>query len=245
MIRPPTDLNLTSGDWRAAAALGALRMAVNDGQRHARRDRGQALNILNDLIGAIGEIICLAYLEELGANDIKHQSLNLQHSVDDVDFRFHYQARPYAVEVKCELLEPRKSRFLINEIALTRSKARGAQVFIPIISSVGSSICYVGKSIPLEDIEGWPIEQFQYGDPACSKRLFEVVPIYFRMQESQMRRTLEASAGQAATIADLELIFAARAELLRTAASERLNLSDLTYRSLLAQLSCLLGNVLS
>ena len=96
--------DLSRNEWLEAAALGALRMAVNDTQRARVRDRGHRLNILNDLIGAIGELTCLAYLEGLGATSINHNVLSLESFVDDVDFRFQLQGHRYSTEVKCELL---------------------------------------------------------------------------------------------------------------------------------------------
>lgn len=236
-----TQHDLSRNEWLEAAALGALRMAVNDTQRARVRDRGHRVNILNDLIGAIGELTCLAYLEGLGATSINHNVLSLESFVDDVDFRFQLQGHRYSAEVKCELLETRKFRFLINDEALKRSKERGAQVFIPIISSVGAPFCYIGKSISIADIEAWRIESFQYGDPARSQRLAEVLPMYFGMAEPAVRQELEAAAGQSIATASLEDIFRARSGLLRLAAQERIQLADLSREALSANLAELIS----
>lgn len=51
--------------WANAYMMARIRVQANDGQRAKRQDRGHRKNMLNDLIGSFGELICLYLLEQL------------------------------------------------------------------------------------------------------------------------------------------------------------------------------------
>jgi hypothetical protein len=67
--------------------LAGLRVAVNAEQRQPDRDSGPTKNALNDLVGALAELVALRVLEEAGAEKLTHHLLDLSRPCDGVTSR--------------------------------------------------------------------------------------------------------------------------------------------------------------
>jgi hypothetical protein len=190
----PVQLRLREDIWLAAAALAGLRKAVNDPIRGQNRSRGAAKNVLNDIQGAIGELLALQRVSEVASIErVEHNLLSLSSPIDDVDVIIGEGEHSLPLEAKCLLMEQRKRLFLVNQIAHQRSLARKAQGYIPILTSPGSSTAFVGALIPVAEIDKWPVHQFQYGDPAYGLDLPSFTARYFDRSETKIRETLEVS----------------------------------------------------
>jgi hypothetical protein len=171
----PRDIRLTGRLWFAAAVLAGLRVAVNDELRQPDRDSGPTKNALNDLVGALTELVALRVLEEAGAEELTHQLLDLFQPCDGVDLQGSYRRRPFRLEVKGHFQQPGKRYLLINERAQRNSRRRGADGHLPIVTTLLHGAARVGRVIPIDDLERPPWEPpRRFGvrpDPAWSLRL--------------------------------------------------------------------------
>src|SRR5262245_32053852 len=80
------EILLTRETWVAAAVIAGWRVAVNDLIRSPIRDRGESKNMLNDLMGALGELIGVTVVEAIpGVSGIEHDFLDVNGPIDDVD----------------------------------------------------------------------------------------------------------------------------------------------------------------
>lgn len=182
----PRDFPLTVEMWRASAKLAALRVAVNDPTRRPNRDGGTEKNILNDAIGALSELVALHALAEAGAIDLSHSLLDLYEPVDKVDVRGRFPDSadgPFNLEVKGHFQDSHKTRFLINAKAQARSRARGADGHLPVVTSRLHSFARIGRVIPITDVEqppwGAPTNFSRTrDDPSLWLYLKQFTPIY-------------------------------------------------------------------
>jgi hypothetical protein len=162
----PRKIQLSRELWVAAAVLGLLRTVVNDEYRQATRDRGTAKNILNDLQGSLGELVGIRLLDQAGFNASAQGLLDLNGSVDRPDLVADTDP-PTLLDVKCHFDEHPKRLFLINEKARLRSINRGVVAFLPIVTAALRQGAYLGKLIPIEQLQGWKRQVVgRYGDPS-------------------------------------------------------------------------------
>ncbi|WP_143229493.1 hypothetical protein [Actinophytocola xanthii] len=160
----PRKIKLSHQVWIAAAILGFLRTAINDEYRRTERDRGRANNIMNDLQGALGELVGLELLERSGLWRSTAGLLDLYGSVNGPDLVTN-TTPPTMLDVKCHFDEPRKRLFLINERARRRSISRGVVAFLPIATASLHRNAYLGSLIPIEQLEEWELKEVgRYGD---------------------------------------------------------------------------------
>jgi hypothetical protein len=178
----PRDIRLTSRTWQAAAVLAGLRVAVNDEQRQPDRDSGPTKNALNDLVGALTELVALRVLEQLGADNLSHQLLDLYQPCDGVDLQGSYRGRPFRLEVKGHFQQPSKHYLLINERAQRNSRRRGADGHLPIVTTLLHGAARVGRVVPIDDLErppwGPPRRFGVRHDPAWSLGLSTLQRVY-------------------------------------------------------------------
>jgi len=158
---------LTPSIWACAIAIAVLRVEVNDPIRAEHRDRGDEKNLLNDLQGAIGEIVAAIRAERTyGVGAVTHDLVDFDGPVDDVDIKITSSSGEIRLETKCLLWEANKKKFLINDKAHERSVQRKARGYIPVLASVGGNIAIVGPVIGIEEVANWDRIAYQYGDPA-------------------------------------------------------------------------------
>ncbi len=153
----PQDVTLTPELWLAGAALARLRVAVNDPARQPHRDSGPQGNALNDLIGAVAELVALQ-LQDAGATNLTHSLIDLHSSIDRLDFRGDLDASEFKLEVKGHFHDSDKRYFLINEKAQANSRRRGAHGHLPIITRMLHSSARVGRVIWIDEVEQPPWE---------------------------------------------------------------------------------------
>lgn len=200
-LAAPRTIRLSGNHWRAAARLAGLRKGVNDGQRSEHRSRGEGKNLLNDLQGAIGEIVALMAVEACGARGVQHHPISFEAHVDDVDLRLADAGGVVGLEAKCLLVENGKRRFLVNKKAHERSVARGAVGFIPVLTAEGAPQALVGRVVPVHELERWAVVDFGYGDPAYSLPLREACRSLFGHPEPEVRRGFKEIAGRYGSLA--------------------------------------------
>lgn len=90
--------------------------------------------------------------------------------------------------------------FLINRIAHDRSKARGADGYITIVTAVGADHAIIVTVLPVHAIEAWRVHEFGYGDPALGMPLSAFCPRYLAAAEVPIRDALRRVAGNLATL---------------------------------------------
>lgn len=232
-----TRLILKPDTWFAAAVLGALRVAVNDPFRANDRDSKEAGNVQNDLQGALGELVCLQYLESKNVTNIRHNALDLHRPVNEADFVGEVNGKVKSFEAKCELAEQHKSYFLINDRAHTRSKNRGADCYIPIFTSLGADQCLIGSSIKIDDVSKWQVGYFgKRRDPARYIRLAEAAQSYFGLSAGALKAPMLKSAYHSAKQQDIAPFAIKRKEMLAAVRANNIDLSDLSYTELVRTL---------
>ena len=198
----PSTVTLAPSSWRAAARLAGLRKAVNDRQRSAHRSRGDAKNLLNDLQGAIGELVALIAVAAAGVTAVRHNPISFAAHIDDVDIAFEWAGSEGEVglEAKCLLVEPGKRLFLVNQRAHERSLVRGAAGFLPILTAEGAPQALVGCFVPATALHGWREYNFQYGDPAIGIPFSVACRKLFQRPEQEVREGFTRIAGRHGTL---------------------------------------------
>ena len=172
-------LPLSNRFWLVSSAIAMARKTSNDSIRATIRDRGEQLNIENDIQGVVGELACIAKAEaDPECSDVSHDIFSVEGPVDDVDLRFIKKNKSYRIETKCLMWEKRKRRFLINQTAHKRSKARGADGYIPVITVAGGKHALIGSFFTLSRVEKWEVFHAGYGDPALSINLEDFLRNY-------------------------------------------------------------------
>ncbi len=154
----PQDFTLTPKLWLAGAALAGLRVAVNDPTRQAHRDSGPQGNALNDLIGAVAELVALHVLEDAGATNLTHRLIDLYRPIDRLDFQGELDASEFKLEVKGHFQDGGKRYFLINEKAQVKSRRRGAHGHLPIVTRMLHSAARIGRVIWIDEVGQLPWE---------------------------------------------------------------------------------------
>lgn len=152
----PRAISVSARTWRAAAVLGKLRTLVNDRHRDSDRDRGRSKNLLNDLQGAIGEIVGLTLLDRRQLGAPAHGLLDLGSSVDRPDLST-VGPQPVHLDVKCHLHRDNKRLFLVNERARQRSIQRGVVAFLPLVAQALHQRAYLGRLVPAADLIQWRV----------------------------------------------------------------------------------------
>jgi len=191
----PAEMKLDRSFWVAAAAVAVLRKAVNDPFRQEHRSRGEAKNLLNDLEGAAGELAALKHFGGFTGSDLEvtHDILSLHGPVDEVDFRIEEPDGITLMEVKALLVESGKGLFLINREAFGKSRRRGAQGYLPVLSSEGSGLALLGTLLTMDQVGKWREYDFGYGDPAVGVPLGQLTQANFGRTEDEVRELLEGS----------------------------------------------------
>ena len=211
VLGEPQKVALSRATWEAAAILGGLRQASNDGLRSTIRDRGDTKNAAGDIQGCLGELLVGSLVEKrLPEAIVSCTGLLWDEPGDTVDLTVSIAGHVFLLETKCHLDAPQKRRFLINAVAAERSAARGARSFIPVISALGSSVASLGRPLRVRDVLAWPIEDFRYGDPARSSPLAAFIPDYFDLSAES---ALAAVRGKGVTPADALVDLAAHARV--------------------------------
>jgi hypothetical protein len=217
ILETPRRFKLTRDFWIATSVIAGLRKAVNDPIRANNRDRGNAKNFLNDIQGVAGELLALAHVETLeGVASIKHDIINFDGPVDDVDLLVETATSLVGLEAKCLLLEANKKRFLVNQTAHERSLKRGAIYYLPIVTALGADVAYVGKGIGIEILHAWKVEDFNYGDPALSTPFDEFAKTFLGDNGPRVRMRLQKAANALGTdFGSFAVLAAQRPERLR------------------------------
>jgi hypothetical protein len=197
----PRVVEVDGAMWSAAATLGGLRQASNDPIRAKHRDRGESKNTAADLQGCFGELVVGTLVEAaVPGVSLECQLLDWDGPVDDVDLKIGGRTRQVLVETKCHLDELNKRLFLVNKVAAERSAVRGAEFFIPVFSRVGAGRALVGRHLPVAAVQGWRIENFQYGDRARAEQLDTVLKAHFDCDLGTARKVI----GDAPSVTDAQ-----------------------------------------
>lgn len=171
-LKQPLRIELSRELWVAAAILGMLRTMVNDPNRATIRDRGYSYNILNDLQGALGELVGIRLIEDLKKDDLGQEIrglLDLGKSVNLADLEVLDGERSIFIDVKCHFDEKRKKFFLINEEARKRSIDRQVTAFLPIVAAAWRRNAIIGKPIPIEQLVEWELGTMGTRRDPCRK----------------------------------------------------------------------------
>lgn len=161
-------IDITHDTWATAVAIALMRVGANDAIRVQRRDRGASKNFLNDLQGAVGEIISILHIEKQCPDaSVRHDLTNFDGPVDDVDLIVDEAGgAQHRIESKCLLCEPSKKFFLINQTAHQRSEERHATSYLPVLARLGWGTAVVAPLLSINEVNRWEIREFGYGDPA-------------------------------------------------------------------------------
>lgn len=178
-LATPQALSMTREHWIAAAVLGGLRKATKDPSRRPDHDRGRKRNILNDIDGAIGELVVLRHLEGLGGR-VRHILFSPDGSVDRPDFALEFEGCVWRLEAKAHCIGQGRRRFLINDEAHERAKGRGTHFYVPVITAYGSAMAYVGRAIDVAHVDSWNKGKLRPdGDPARMLDIKDTIQQYF------------------------------------------------------------------
>ncbi len=240
-LGPPWQIGMirvSRNEWIASAVVAGLRMASNE-ERDAHRSRGDDKNVLNDIQGAIGELIAIKALEERhGSNRVRHEILDwaggtgrVQDAVDLLVEIPGYGTLRF--ESKCHLDTERKALLLINRTAHERSRRRQALGYIPIVGVLGREQACIGHLIEHAELDHWPARDFKYKDTALGRPLKDVSMELFGFSWTRLREAMRASP-EAASEETLRRVARGAAHRFNELRAAGLELSGLSHRQLVA-----------
>jgi hypothetical protein len=190
-LNRPHRLGLSRQEWQAAAVLAGLRVAINDPVRARDRDRGTRKNWLADIWGTIGELAALRTVHSLADLPVRHHPIDFHGSVDEVDLVIGTAAEPLRLEAKAHLMEPGKSWFMVNMRARERSRRRGADGYLPVVSVLGGPVAAVGRLISIGQLQSWGVPDKPLRDPAVGIPLTELAASCFDLPLSDLEAAIK------------------------------------------------------
>lgn len=222
--------------WRAACVIAGLRSGFNDPRRAARRDRGDAQNLLGDITGAAAELAVLKLLEDRAPGlDLRYVAVSFQNTVDapdiDGDIRLEVKLIPMG--------DPRRQWSLVNaRTGLPKMYAHDVPAMIPVFGLPGAAACVIGRGVTPADIEGWQMapDNVSRNDPAYGRRTQDFIRDTVG-RSKQQAETYMAAAGDIITTD--QLVGWARAVRARypQIAEQRPHLGDCAFSELVIRLS--------
>jgi len=178
--------------WLAAALVAGARKRANDPIRASDRDRGLDKSLLNDIQGALGEIVGGQHARSTLGVRVADDLLALDGPVDRVGLVFNDGAGELRLESTRHLLAPGKRCLLINARARLRSVQRGAHGCLPAISALGRGVALLGPVIGTTAAKRWG-EPLSLPDPAIGIRLDELCAIHLEMSLDQVESLIDGS----------------------------------------------------
>jgi hypothetical protein len=176
----PVWVQLDEPVWLAAGVLAGLRRATNEASRRDDRDRGTHKNVLNDVMGAVTELVAMSVCESIPAVQVRHSLLDLRGPVSETTDLVLTRLREMRLETKGHFLTPTKRLLAINARAHDRSVRRGAEGYLPVITRPAAPFAAVGRIIDVAAVDSWdrgPLGSFR--DEARHMPLIDAVARYF------------------------------------------------------------------
>jgi hypothetical protein len=107
---------------------------------------------------------------------------------------------------------------------------------VPVLAAPGLSLAFIGSVIPADDVESWPIQAFQYGDPARVQQLTLLCASYLGIDWTSIRAALTSSSRVASEPA-LNAAYRSGTRALQEVGGERVALKDIAASELVDNLS--------
>lgn len=177
-------VKISAEQWALAALIGEARRRSNENKRNISRDRGRDKNILNDLMGSIGELIAIKWFGQYLSNDEKINAIKnmfslgggSKHTYADL-FLDNHPGR-LRIDVKTFDCAPNKRFFAINKkkhMKLLGQCDGYACLLLPRLSHQAAFIPFV----PYDDVSKWELKSLGgYGDPSHNIAITEFIKKY-------------------------------------------------------------------
>ncbi|MCS0116539.1 hypothetical protein NDJ00_20430 [Vibrio parahaemolyticus] len=177
-------IKISAEQWALAALIGEARRRSNEHRRNASRDRGRDKNILNDLMGSIGELVAIKWFSQYLSKNEKINSLQnmfslgggSKHSYADLYLDNH--PGQLSVDVKTFDCSPNKRFFAINQkkhMKLLGHCDGYACLLLPRLSHQAVFIPFV----PYNDVSKWELRSLGgYGDPSYNIPISKFIKMY-------------------------------------------------------------------
>lgn len=143
--------------WAYALTIGTMRKAQHAGTRKSNRDRGEATNARNDLVGAAAELMVVRHLYSVGSKSAA------EHIVKRMVTKGSGDPAPDIlgdIDVKCF---PWRPNVIVNVDKMQRAPANG---YLVVLARPFGRVALVSRVVPTDVVAGWPVRDFGYGDPA-------------------------------------------------------------------------------
>lgn len=174
-------IELTPKHWAYAALIGEARRRSNNNKRNKNRDRGFEKNIQNDLIGSIGELICMEYfqnwLSEANKEELRKNVFGIGGGTGftGTDINLDLHEKKLKLDIKTFDCEPNKKYFAINNKKHEKLKGNCDGYVCLLIPKYGRA-AYLLPMIRHDEVDQWEIKELgRYGDPSRNKKIHDLV----------------------------------------------------------------------
>ena len=148
-------------------AIAGRRKFTGDQLRGRHQDRGDQVNLSNDISGLLGEWALITGLEQVpGDERPEHDFWDCGKPIKGADARF----RGVSYDAKSLIMAENHRYFLLDKPAVEQPEEKGIDCFIPVLIREDSGAVIIGKRIEPSVAQGWDNRQMRADAPFCKAR---------------------------------------------------------------------------
>lgn len=148
-------------------ALAGRRKYTGDQIRGRHQDRGDDVNLSNDISGLLGEWALITGLEQVpGGERPEHDFWDCGKPIKGADARF----RGVAYDAKSLIMAENHRYFLLDKPAVDDPTTKQIDCFVPVFVREDSGAVIVGKRISPAQAQQWSDRQMRSDAPVCKAR---------------------------------------------------------------------------
>jgi len=171
-------------------AIAGRRKFTGDQLRGRHQDRGDEVNLSNDISGLLGEWALITGLEQVpGVERPEHDFWDCGKPIKGADARF----RGVGYDAKSLIMAENHRYFLLDKPAVENPSTKSIDCFVPVLVREDSGAVIVGKRISPEQAQTWSDRQMRTDAPLCKARpLDQFAEECFGVTVAELHETFDA-----------------------------------------------------